>query len=716
MAGPGAPVLSEAMWEHVANLDENTRRFVLESMGAMQADETLAAQQRPQLPTPPDIDDHDLLMGSLYGRRDASSKPLSVVERFEFDAMLGTPGRDPEGRKPVYNQPVTMLTLTEAAERLGVSLSTVRRLVRSYKLPALHLFKNVRVRSDVVWAYLHRPDLLEESAVREGLPFRRTSTVNNAEHGVPVSTVAEILRVHPQTLLRWERFDRRYGALRTLPVVGHGSAKALSTERLQSYRIPFTDNQVVSLRHLDLRGVTRAGKRLLRDLIHEQEGIPADQVRRHHAVRDSASGQMLYRMPEVAALLGLTLSGARKLTARAGIPAVRLGGVLRVRHDDVFALAYERERERHIRQGMPVSQETNPHLVSLADAARKIGITTRTLRRWMAAKKIVGVTRAGKLWVRGSDLRAHIQNTAEKKARAGHERRVEQQAAKRGAVLTDAHVTNYIDWVHYVFTAEQRAEIDMQSLVLSRVNAAEFAGCRPSIIEQLVVEGLIPAVRNGRFLAIRQVDLIAAGVFSAKVARMCPNLRMTDLRQRREVYGEYLTFEQAAADLKRPVSEVRYLVAQERLASVRFGRIHRLHLSELQGPALKRFYKDAPEYRELKVRRQLDELTINEAANELGVSQRTVLRWLHGSVLVGCLATREKVRYVPGVGWGRFAVRTNRGGMVVDRRSVQAMRRLRQVRGLLPRDVIKVTQQQWDAGKLPELQPWQEFRLREGVA
>jgi hypothetical protein len=42
------------------------------------------------------------------------------------------------------------------------------------------------------------------------------------------------------------------------------------------------------------------------------------------------------------------------------------------------------------------------------------------------------------------------------------------------------------------------------------------------VIENLVCEGLIPAQRCGRDLRIRTVDLMGAGVFSAKVARMCP--------------------------------------------------------------------------------------------------------------------------------------------------------------------------------------------------
>jgi hypothetical protein len=56
-------------------------------------------------------------------------------------------------------------------------------------------------------------------------------------------------------------------------------------------------------------------------------------------------------------------------------------------------------------------------------------------------------------------------------------------------------------------------------------------------------------------------------------------------------------------------------------------------------------------------------------------------------------------------------VPVNHGGFLVSERSVRTARRLRQVRGLQPRDVLAVTPNQLREGQAPELQPWQQFQL-----
>jgi hypothetical protein len=48
---------------------------------------------------------------------------------------------------------------------------------------------------------------------------------------------------------------------------------------------------------------------------------------------------------------------------------------------------------------------------------------------------------------------------------------------------------------------------------------------------------------------------------------------------------------------------------------------------------------------------------------------------------------------------------------LVSERTVRTARRLRQVRGLQPRDVLAVTPDQLREGQAPELQPWQQFQL-----
>ncbi|MFA5709283.1 helix-turn-helix domain-containing protein, partial [Mycolicibacterium sp.] len=246
-----------------------------------------------------------------------------------------------------------------------------------------------------------------------------------------------------------------------------------------------------------------------------------------------------------------------------------------------------------------------------------------------------------------------------------------------------------------------------------RASAALAAGCRPSVIESLVREGLIPAHRRGRDLQIRLVDLVAAGVFSAKVARMCPKLRPADAAARRNVTAEFLTFDQAARILDRPATEIRYLASIGTLRSVRFGNgAHRLHESEISGPARQRFNETARPYRPLKRVRHFGwGYTVNDAANHLGVSERTVLRMIDKGSLLAVAATKEKWRLNSRGFLNKMPVPVNHGGFLVSERSVLIARRLRQVRGELPRDDVRITVEHLRRGVAPELQAWQRFLL-----
>jgi hypothetical protein len=85
------------------------------------------------------------------------------------------------------------------------------------------------------------------------------------------------------------------------------------------------------------------------------------------------------------------------------------------------------------------------------------------------------------------------------------------------------------------------------------------------------------------------------------------------------------------------------------------------------------------------------------------------------SVIKGALtaveAARIKWRRTENGSYRKLPVPVNHGGFLVSERSVRTARRLRQVRGLQPRDVVAVTPNQLRDGQAPELQPWQQFQL-----
>ncbi|SKT54572.1 polar chromosome segregation protein [Mycobacteroides abscessus subsp. massiliense] len=688
--------------ERIASLPPEQQEPMLRRMAAV-----FKAPEEPKLPEPPTVDDRELLRAALYPRRDLADAPMDSREQKEFEALVSTRGAGSAERPAVYNQQVTMLTVHEAADALGISPTGVRRLIKSRRLRAFRMFKTVRVRSDLVWALAHRPDL-SPGPLGDGPAYRPNHAAEDPFRGVPIARVAAALRVHPQTMRRWERYYRA-NDVKLWTHGGRGEDVAVMSKTLALHHIPFEESQLRFVSRVDMRGASPQVKRSIEDALRRIDRAPVrpDQVRRGQPVADAATGQRLYTYPEVAAFLQLSRSGARKAIIGAGIPVQTLGGVARVRYDDMIHLIISRHNKT-LRKNQPWSppvKPESPQLIPIAEAAERLGVTVRTVRRWIAAKKLVGVIRDEALWIRVADLEAHG-DLDELAARRNRDRAEAAQTVARGATLTSGHIASFLHWLRHT-----SPEIDLHDALHSRSTAAELAGCRPVVIENLVREGLIPALRKGGELHIRTADLYAAGVFSAKVARMCPNLKANNAQERHSVLIEYLSFEQVAAHLKRPVSEIRRLVADKVLLTVRFGRVHRVHVSEVEGPGLSHFKKIAEPYPPLKYHRTFSQMTVNEAANQLGLSERTVLRWVRSGALLGAYAARKKWKWnsygVP----VKIDVPVNRNGALLAGNTVIAARRLRQVRGLLPRDVIEVTRDQLAAGNLIELKPWQEFVL-----
>lgn len=664
--------------------------------------------QKIVVPDPPAVDEREMVTAHLHGEVH-SSQGLSAAQLFEVDSQLGHPRRDRTLHPDAYNQPVRMLTLSEAAETIGVSTSTAWRMTRNRGLPSVRFFKTVRVRSDHAWAVRNRRAAgYPLGDGRDLLAPQRGAT----DRGVPIDEVAATLRVHPHTLWRWWRFYAA-AAAPGQPITslhwrcaGRRESAVIPEDLLATWQVPYNKSSLRPIRLTDVIKVPAPARVKVDRVTRNNQQVAPDQVRRTDRVRDAISHQWLYTLPEASEQLGMTVSGASKAIARAGIATMRLGGVLRVRQDDVTHLALRRAAKAD-RQQRPWSRpvaDPDPDMVPLSDAAERIGVTVRTLRRRAAAGKISLVTSGGELLMRRHEVQAAAHREQSRKASAGAPR----PGSSRGATLTDTHIENFTQWVAWRYP-----DINISAGLHTRASAAEIAGCRPSVIEELVVQGLIPAKRDGRDLQIRLVDLVASGVFSAKVARMCPKLQVSDITERRNIESEYLTFDEASRHVDRTTAEVRYLVAVGTLKSVRFGKgTHRIHVSEVTGPAIARLRDNARPYRPLNRVRPLGwGYTVNDAAHHLGVSERTVQRMIRKGALLATEATRDKwCRTDSGV-MLKMPVPVNNGGLLLSERSVRSARRLRQVRDELPRDDVPVTPQQLRDGTAQPLQPWQRYRL-----
>jgi excisionase family DNA binding protein len=671
--------------------------------------------RRIEVPQPPEVDERQLVADSLFGGYSDNGQMPPDNMRAEFDAQLGNPDADPRLDPSGYHQPVRMLTVAQAAQLMGVSTSTARRLTDGRGLPALRLFKTLRIRSDHAWAMGNRLAAGRNVGGGREWSARHRYPRGMRDMGVPIDEVAQTLQVHPHTLWRWWRSldaaARPGQPPQTLlwRCAGRRDNAVIPEGVLTSWGIPYAKSALRLIRFAEVRRLTPHQKRMVAS--HQRtsaEQLPDHQVRRSDKVSDAASGLRVYTMAEAAAVLRLSVSGARKAIARAGIDVWMLAGAARVGCDDLLQLLDARTEavNRKVQPWFTSDRGHDPLMVPITDAARRIGVTVRTLRRRAAAGKFTLVTSRGQLFARRHEVQAAIDAAQAAQPRRGND---EQRTAEQcGAQLTDAHMDSFTAWV-----ALRYPDIDTSTVLFNRAGAAQMAGCRPSVIENLVREGLIPAQRCGRDLRIRTVDLMGAGVFSAKVARMCPKLRVSDPAQCRAFVSEFLTFDQAARIVGRPASEVRYLASIGTLNSVRFGRgAHRLHESEVAGPGMLRFKDTARPYRELKHRRPIGwGCTVNDAAHYLRVCERTVLRWIDKGVLTAVEATRIKWRRTENGSYRKLPVPVNHGGFLVSERSVRTVRRLRQVRGLQPRDVVAVTPNQLGEGQAPELQPWQQFQL-----
>lgn len=695
-------------------LTAEERQMMLQAMTAMAVYEDQQEQQtRLEVPAPPSVDDRELVTELLYPGRDLDAEPLPADRAGEIDALLGAPNPNRGFYPSSYNQPVRMLTLAETAAELGLGMARVRRMARGGGLPALRMFGTIRIRSDYVWAM---GNILAAGLPAElGCGWATDRPRGALDRGVPVEQVARTLRVHPQTMWRWWRklakanpdVKPRHLLWRC---VGRRERAMIPEDILMVWGIPYEKSSLRRIYFEEAYRIDAEVRAAIAENRRRTNGVAPGLLRRKNKmIRDQVSGLQCFTMADAASMMGISASGTRKALQRGGAITWTIAGTTRVCQDDLFAVLQLRSDKVRKSRGLPPGGlMKDPLLVPIAMAADKIGVTVRTLRRRAAAGKLEIVTSGSKLWLRRHEVDALVAAQAAKPARAAEARDRRRAAAERGANLTEAHVENFLAWLKW-----SQPDIDPAMALHTRSSAATFAGTRPNVIEALVAEGLLPAQRRGRDLRIRTVDLVAAGVFSAKVARMCPKLRIDDPRQRRNVTAEYLTFDQAAQIVERPASEVRYLARIGTLHEVRFGSgNHRLHESEVYGPGLVRYRQAARPYRTIEHKRFGGyNQTVNDTANHLGVSERTVLRMIERGALLAIEATKQRWCRIEGGAWIQRDFPVNHGGFLVSDKSVRTAIRLRQCRGDLPRTPIPVTVEHLRGGRAPELEPWQEYQL-----
>ncbi|MFA5710739.1 helix-turn-helix domain-containing protein, partial [Mycolicibacterium sp.] len=435
-------------------LPPEMQQRMLSSMTRVRAQRIEAeARQKVEVPEPPEIDERDLVADQLFPSHGRYGSPLSPAQQRDVDAQLGYPDPDRQLDPRAHNQAVRMLTLAEAAEVLGVSTSTAFRMTRGGGLPAVRFFKTLRIRSDHAWAVRNRR--AAGQALGKGwdmLPRQRGS----AHHGVPIEEVAATLRVHPQTLWRW---GRRYAAaadpdepVTALPwrCSGRRNNAVIPEDVLASWGIPYDKSSLRLIRFTDVRRLTAEEKKLAAAVLRRtRKVVGPDEVRRTDKVRDAVSGLRLYTMVEASKVLALSVSGARKALAAAGIETQVLAGVARVRQDDLMHLLGVRSARvnRKLRPDFVPDYGPDPLLVPIEDAAVRMGVTVRTLRRRGAAGKIDLVTLSGKLWVRRHEVAAAEADVAQAQLAAAAEPVVEAPAASRGAALTSAHIETFTEWL-----------------------------------------------------------------------------------------------------------------------------------------------------------------------------------------------------------------------------------------------------------------------------
>ncbi|SEC79960.1 DNA binding domain, excisionase family (plasmid) [Tsukamurella tyrosinosolvens] len=604
---------------------------------------------------------------------------------------------------------VRLLTIREAAAEMAVSQTEVHAQIFALKLWAFRVGRTIRIRSDHVERWVAGDREMK-------IPEPRVKASNGLDLGMPVDDFAKIVRVHPRTVMRWHNDPELRFTL-----AGLNGSRVVTADELSYYRIPFDPKRLVPV-------TRRAPSRELLDLhVGHDPQMHADlsarfnnEERKDRAIQASLEGKIDRRDTAVvddlgrltidvkgaSVLMNLTVSGARKALQRDGVRGMIRAGSLRVAVDDVLDLCGRRKlkRDRKINPNAQRYQPDSAPYYPLAEAAERLGVSERTVRRWAAKGKIAMEIRDGAMVVPGIEISRHG-GVVERYVRDLAKRREIDRAALKGAHLTPVDNARYQEW-----QLEDTPELDPAEFFCSRNRAAAIAGCRPSVIEDLVQRGYIPALRQGRDLTIRTVDLHAAASFSALVGRMCPKVRPKTKQDKWNAEGEYLTIDNAAMMLRRPASEVRRLIAEGLLTSLRFGHVHRIHISSVVGEPKRVLNRTAP-YRPLSQWRdptRSGRATIAEAAGIIGVTERTVQRWCAAGLLTSFPAIKQL--------WSpqrQFYNRVkNRGALLMLVDDARALRRLRQVRGLAPRTRLVVPQSFLDEGReLPELKPWQEYVL-----
>jgi excisionase family DNA binding protein len=108
------------------------------------------------------------------------------------------------------------------------------------------------------------------------------------------------------------------------------------------------------------------------------------------------------RLPEAAKRLGMPQTTLRGMVADGRLPAVKVGGRLRVYPADIDKLAQPVEPKPKPAPPPPAPPEppqVPPGFISVREAARRLRVTPRTIRDRLTAGYLRGVHTAGRWWL-----------------------------------------------------------------------------------------------------------------------------------------------------------------------------------------------------------------------------------------------------------------------------------------------------------------------------
>jgi excisionase family DNA binding protein len=240
----------------------------------------------------PEVDERQLVADTLFGGYSDSGQAPPDSVRAEFDAQLGNPDADPRLDPSGYRQPVRMLTVAQAAQLMGVSTSTVRRLTDRRGLPALRLFKTLRIRSDHAWAMGNRLAAGRNVGGGGEWSARHQSPRGMRDMGVPIGEVARTTQVHPHTLRRWWRRLASTAPPGQPPhallwrCAGRRDKAVIPEDVLTGWGIPYAKSSLRFIRFAELCRPTPRQKRLVASYQRISGGLlPDDQVRRSEGER-----------------------------------------------------------------------------------------------------------------------------------------------------------------------------------------------------------------------------------------------------------------------------------------------------------------------------------------------------------------------------------------------------------------------------------------------